>query len=432
MSGILDCLASGWVPVSLLLLVSLYFRWASDSWIAPPVFFGMYWFVNVACSLLAVDHRVPGLGVWALVSLVFAVQIGAFAASPTVPKAPLADLSDSFCRLRKRVGKACVVLTLIALAGELYFIFFSLALFGKPFDLASVIQMAAQWTFLRYDGFIDPWPLRVAAVWVYPPALIGGILFPLSQTKREKLVAAVALFPSLLLTFLSGGRAAFLVALACWVGGCWSAQVISGKPPRPLLRIQNIGRIAAVCAGLLLLYVSINSFRGAKESSSTDELHLDFNSGQIRNYMFGTPAAFAEWFNRGEDTPLTWGALSLPSLFDALHIQQKTLGTYADSAATVGQEGTNIFTMFRGLIQDFGLMGALLVCSAYGFLSSVAYSQRSVRVTSILALAAFYAVSIFSPLMCLFGFNGPIFAWLVAAFLLKGHTAYQKSTLVTA
>ena len=419
MPAILDILGSGWVPLSLLLLVSFYFRWTSDSWIAPPGFVGMYWTANLACSLLAVDHGVPSLGVWALVSLVFAVQVGAFVAYATVAKIPIVDLLYSFRRLAERVRNGCIVLTLIAVAGEIYFIIFSLGLFGKTFDFASLIQMAAQWTFLRYDGFIDPWPLRLAAVWIYPPALLGGILLPLSETKRDKIIAATTLFPSLLLTFLSGGRAAFLVAFACWLGGYWAAQVISSKPPRKLLRIQDLSRIAAACTGLLLLYVSINTFRGAKDASGVDELHLDFNSGQIRNYMFGSPAAFADWFNRGNDDPLSWGALTFPGLFDALHIQQKTLGTYIDSSSTVGQEGTNIFTIFRGLIQDFGLMGALLISMAAGFWGSAAYRKQQISAGRLLGLAAFYTVAIFSPLYCIFGFNGPILAWLTAAIVLR-------------
>lgn len=419
MSVVVDLLGSGWVPLSLLLLVSLYFRSVSDSWIAPSVFFGMYWVANLACSLVAVDHRVPGLGVWVLASLVFAVQVGAFVASTTAPRTPVVDSLYSLCRLRERVRKGCIVLTLMAVAGEIYFIIFSLGLFDKPLELSSLIQMAAQWTFLRYDGFIDPWPLRVAAAWIYPPALLGGILLPLSQAKRDKIVAIGTLFPSLLLTFLSGGRAAFLVALACWVGGYWTAQVFSGKAPKKLFRMQDLGRAAAVCAGLLLLYVSINSFRGAKDASDIGELHLDFNSGQIRNYMFGSPAAFADWFSHDEDAPLSWGALTVPGLFDALHIQQKTLGTYTGSSSTVGQEGTNIFTIFRGLIQDFGIFGALLISIAAGFCSSVAYSKQSASAERLLGLAAFYAVALFSPLYCIFGFNGPILAWLVAAIVLR-------------
>src|ERR1039458_3003835 len=76
MSAALDILGSSWVPVLLLLMLTLYCRTQVGSWFVPSSFFGLFWFFFLVASLLAVDHRVPGLGMWVLVSLIAAVQLG--------------------------------------------------------------------------------------------------------------------------------------------------------------------------------------------------------------------------------------------------------------------------------------------------------------------------------------------------------------------
>jgi oligosaccharide repeat unit polymerase len=426
----LDFLGSAWVPVFLLLGLTLYCRTLAGSWFTPSAFFGLFWLCFVVASLLSVDHRVPWLGIWALVSLVAAVQLGSMLGEiqgeqtggeeTQIEQAALAERLQLEHITRLRTLRACVVLTLGATAAMIYFALYSLDLFHQTFSFILLVQMAAKWTLLRYDGFIDPWPLRLAAIWVYPPALVGGILFPLSRNSRDKSIAIASLLPGLLLTALSGGRAAFLVAGVCWLGGCGSTRAYFPEIRRGFFSLKSGLLLAAGAVALLVLYVGINSLRGAKDASDARDLSLEVNSGQIRNYMFGMPAAFAEWFDRDQHDSMQWGALSFPGAFALLGIRQRTLGTYTDSAPTVGLEGTNIFTIFRGLVQDFTMVGAFFISGVWGFLWGRSYCQHSLQPGTVLALSAYYAVALFSPLMCLFGFNSSIFAWVIAWFVLRG------------
>jgi hypothetical protein len=436
MSPALDLPGSAWVPVFLLLGLTLYCRARARSWLVPSAFFGLYWFCFAAASLLAVDHRVPGLGMWALVSMIIAVQLGSMLGETygeqTEEEKPHGEKTrgeqnqaapaekaqlEQFTRIR--VLSACALLTLGAIAALIYFALYSLNLFHQSFSFIALVQMAAKWTFLRYDGFIDPWPLRLAAIWVYPPALLGGMLFPLSKSFRDKSIAIASLLPGLLLTVLSGGRAAFLVAGVCWFGGCWSARACRTETRRGFFRLKSGLLLGTGALALLALYAGVNSLRGAKDASDARDLSLDFNGGQIRNYMFGMPAAFAEWFDRDQRDSVNWGALTFAGPYALLGIRSRTLGTYTDSAPTVGLEGTNIFTIFRGLVQDFTLIGAYLFSGLWGFLGGRDYCRRSLQAGTLLGLSAYYAVALFSPLICLFSFNSPIFAWVIAWLVLR-------------
>jgi hypothetical protein len=440
MTAAFDLVASSWIPVFLLLGFTLYLRVWAGSWFVPGPFFGLLWFGFLAGSLLAVDHRVPGLGTWALVSLIAAVQIGSMLGETGNEEETLSPPERAQLQRRTRLHawRATLLLTLVALAGLTYFAWYSMNLFQQQVSFTSLIPMAAKWTLLRYDGFLDPWPLRLAAVWVYPPALVGGILFSLSQHLRDKAVALLSLLPVLLLTALSGGRSAFLVGLACWLGGHWSARAgrvdlcrshvsRSEVDRNPVGRSRVLSSLTGLKSGfllgfgalaLLLLFLGVDSLRGAKEDSDVRDFSLEFRSGQVRNYMFGMPAAFAEWFDSDQHHAAQWGALTLPGPFAVLGIHARTLGTYTDSASTVGIEGTNVFTIFRGLVEDFTLGGAFLICGLWGFLGGRTYSRGSLATGSLLGLSAYYSVALFSPLYFLFGFNGPLFAWIVAWFAL--------------
>jgi oligosaccharide repeat unit polymerase len=439
-TAVFEFMASSWIPAVLLLALTLYLRSRSDSWFAPSCFFGLFWFFFLAASLLAVDHRVPGLGTWALVALTIAVQLGSLLGENREGERKSAAEKPRLQHLtRLRVRQATVVLTLAGLAGCVYFIWSSLELFGQEFDLMSILQMAAKWTLLRYDGFIDPWPLRLAAIWVYPPALMGGMLLPLSRSRLEKMLAGLSLLPSLLLTALSGGRAAFVVGLVCWLGGYLSVRSCRVEVAGGILSVKSVVFLAAGGLALLLLYVGVNSLRHAKDATDTADLAVDFNSGQIRNYMFGMPSAFAQWFDSDAHDSVEWGALTFPGAYAVLGIRPRTLGTYNDSAQTVGLEGTNIFTMFRGLVEDFTFFGAFVFCGLWGFAGGWSYSRGCLQSGAILVLSAYYATTFFSPLICLFGFNGPMFTWLVAWLVLRrrsgsviGRSATDSSHVCTA
>jgi len=424
MSTLPDILGSAWLPTALLAALTAYFRVRSGTWLAPSSFLGLVWSCYLPASLLAMDHPLPALGIWALLSLIVAVQLGSVMAetSPAEQEKNAATASALDEPRRRRICRSCWLLLLIALSGCVYFVYASLEQFDQSFTFASLIQMAARWTLLRYDGFVDPWPLRLAAILVYPVALVGGVWFGMSHRWRDKLLGLLSLLPCLLITFLSGGRAAFLVGLVCWLGGRWSVRVAHTPSAAGLFTKGTVLSLTALAVGLLLLFVAVNTFRGAVHATDTENFALEFDGTQIRNYMFGPPAAFADWFGRADRDPVTLGARTFPGLYDLLRIQARTLGTYVDSANTVGGEGTNIFTMFRGLVEDFTLPGAFLICGFWGYFSARAYSRHSEQAGPMLVLAAYYAAVLFSPLVCLFGFNSPIFAWVVAWFVLRQKT----------
>jgi oligosaccharide repeat unit polymerase len=413
-----DILTSAWIPVFLCIALTLHFRWRSGSWFAPSAFLGLVWSVSLTASLFGVDHRVPALGFWLLVTLVAVIQLGSALSEPGSTETEKQRIEGS--RLancwpqRSRIGS--LVITLIALLGLVHFMFSSLNQYDLPFELGALVQLGARATLLRYSGDIGGWSERLVAIWLYPAALLGGILFSLSERIRDKFIGLSSLLPALLYSFLAGARSPLLVGLACWLGGMWAVRQARAPSAMRSFNLRTVLSLLGLAACLLFVFIAIDTFRGHVD---IQELHFESDYARLRNYMLGSPAAFADWVQHPDDSSLRFGALTFEGLYNLLGIRQRELGTYTDAAQTVGQESTNIFTVFRGLIQDFTLLGAFLVCGLWGFASGRAYSKRSLRWSPTFGLSSFYALALFSPLYCLFIFNGPIFGWIVAWLVLR-------------
>ena len=115
MTVMLEMLGSAWIPDVILLGATAFFCLRNGSWFAPSSFLGLYWFGLLTASLLAMDHPVPGLGIWVLVSLVVAVQVGS-AMTETDGKHPRAE-SSFVPKTSRRLQRVCVALVVMATAG---------------------------------------------------------------------------------------------------------------------------------------------------------------------------------------------------------------------------------------------------------------------------------------------------------------------------
>jgi oligosaccharide repeat unit polymerase len=232
---------------------------------------------------------------------------------------------------------------------------------------------------------------------------------------------------------LLGAREAFLIGFISWLGGNWSVTRARTHKHRTFLNFATLSSLVLTAGFLVFLFFFVFAVRDAVHG---DDLHLQADKGRAYDYMLGPPLAFASWAEHDESDIHRWGGLTFSGAFDFLGFRRRVIGTYADYVNTIGSEDTNIFTMFRGLIEDFTLPGAAIVCGLFGYWSGRIYSKPSWDLRFILGLSAHYAVALFSPLVSFFSSNSAVFSWLVAAIvlsslqprtILKTHSVLQTS-----
>jgi len=113
------------------------------------------------------------------------------------------------------------------------------------------------------------------------------------------------------------------------------------------------------------------------------------------------------------NTHPTLGQYTFAGAFDLLHIHTRVAGLYTDQVQIDGA-GYNIYTAFRGLIEDFTVPGALLFLALVGFGAQIAYLRaKSGDFLSVGILAAFYAATLWSFVVDVFIYNTIVLAFLV-------------------
>jgi oligosaccharide repeat unit polymerase len=140
---------------------------------------------------------------------------------------------------------------------------------------------------------------------------------------------------------------------------------------------------------------------------------------RLRVFALGYLAVFATWFEDGgwRSTHPSLGTDTFAGVFDLAGLKQRLPGIYPIQIyLTHDRIPNNVYTIFRSLIEDFTLLGALAAVVALGFIAGFAFARvRRGWFPSIPILAAFYAVTLFGALGDLFAYNTMIAAWLLFA-----------------
>jgi oligosaccharide repeat unit polymerase len=252
-------------------------------------------------------------------------------------------------------------------------------------------------------------------MWVYPAVLLAGISFALARNRVQKWLAIVPLIPASLVGTVFAARAGLLISLICWFSGYFAIRHRQTSGTYALFQKKFLVLVSAIMVGAVSFFMAIDTvriFKGGNFEVGTDLPRLS-------KYFLGSVPAFCDWMHGPKSQEITMGAYTFAGVFDLLGIKQRQVGLYERYETLDGGEDTNIYTLFRGLIQDFTLPGAIVFCILLGIAAGYAASwEAKNQVGSVLTLAGYYAFIIFSPLSSLFTYNGLILAWLVTALVL--------------
>src|SRR6266704_2467256 len=356
--------ASPWIPATALLLLACAARLLSDSWLAPSAFTALIWSTFVWISMLATDYPIYASAVWVVVLFVLVFQLGAFSGESVIGGRPgkmmRRDRADANNLTPNSTALLfSVVFAIVALAGAIYFVFWSFWRFDLPASPISLLALGNLWSVQRYEyGELEPWPVRLTIMWVYPAALLGGIASAASKSGRTKLWTLSSFLPALLVAFVVAARAGVLMSLICWFSGYFGVKHWQSNGTYPLFRRRLLLQLAALGVAAVVLFVFVDAMR---QSTDAQSFQLALDLPRLLKYSFGSLAAFSSWFHQYKADRATFGAYTFGGIFDLLGIKQREIGLGLQLMALPGGEETNIYTALRSLIEDFTLLGAVFV-----------------------------------------------------------------------
>jgi len=240
----------------------------------------------------------------------------------------------------------------------------------------------------------------LSVMFTYLCPVLGGLR---SLAPRKKWFFAVSMAPSLLTMVTQSSKLVFLVSLCFYLSGFLIAKIYAKQ--MGLLKVSELPRIILWAAILFLMtIISFVSRLGEYDPDNlaalTDPLFYS-----IYSYTLGQIYAFADFFSYTigypsasafKDEFYSYGAYTFASIFNMLGIGKEFPSTmYEESGWYLNVFETNIFTFFRGLIYDFGVLGSLLFLFVFGVFSHAVTYRVFTRMRAWFTLATFIIVLVF-------------------------------------
>jgi len=411
-----DSLNSPWLPWSVLFGLSLLARMLQGSWLAPSAFVGLMWSVCSGLPLVATKDHISPQCMWLLVGLIACLQMGAFVLlgpatrqNTHLPLNPigLAAMGDRCLRFSLYFAAA-------ALLGGVIYAAIWLRNLGLSFSLNGFFSLGSIMYDIIVGGEPDPWWYRLLRMWVFPSVLLGGFAAPLVQSRRKKLLTLSGFVPSLLMGTAIASRFATLVAIACWMSGYLSMKCFLSRG-RFRVTPKFAGALLVIALTAVAMFVGLYAVRG---SISQDDSEASVKiASDILSYL----AVFDRYVRTDEPHPLGFGVYTVGGVFEFLGVKNRVRNLDWEPIDLEGGISSNIYTAFRGLIDDFSLVGSMFLCLIAGALVGRAYGQLcSGKISSLWVLAAYYAFVLFSPIVSAFYYNSVPLSLFVGALVLRG------------
>ena len=259
-------------------------------------------------------------------------------------------------------------------------VFLILDLFEQGFSLHDLFfdlqASAATYADMLYsENLIINMFARLSLVCTFLGAILGGFLFPCASTKAKRwFIVVLSFLPATLVAITQTGKGLLFSSIVFFFAGLLVYRVSEGR-----LRLFEKGSLKFLIPGAAILVLIVTIAFLWRARYDTDDSILIFNKlmASYASYSSGHIYAFSDWFAFiiGRHSELTYahegtsyGFYTFMSLFQLLGSHKVVpLGIF-DDYYTYGDLLTgNIYTMFRGLVLDFGFAGSVL----FMFLTSV-------------------------------------------------------------
>jgi oligosaccharide repeat unit polymerase len=217
---------------------------------------------------------------------------------------------------------------------------------------------------------------RLSIVCAYLGAILGGFLFPCMPTKNgRRLIVVLSFLPSTFAAVTQSSKGLLFLCIVFFYAGLLVYRASVGT-----LRLFERGSIKPlmVCTAVVILIVTVAFMPRGLYTIEDNNVLMNKLIERYVSYSCGHIYAFSDWFAFviGRPSELvysresaTYGFYTFAPLFRLLGSHKVVPQGYFDVDYSYGDSlATNIFTMFRGLILDFGFIGSVLFMLAAGLL----------------------------------------------------------------
>ena len=410
--------------IATLIILLLILSWKYILRLEPAGVFALIWVASVPMILLLQEYIVLNLeGVLFIVLGVLTFLLGTIFCDyyyhPEKDKSTVLTFKKGWA-----LPLVCVLLV-CAMVNPLYSIILHGFSLQALLDMREVLEMNKGISEDRYAGAEYSNVLnQFFLIFCYAAPLFGGFCYRLVG-KLTKTICVLTLIPGMFIALTQSMKMGMITGFILWFTGYLICSYSYGLSLRIKFR-SLLFSILGLAGFFGILFISM-VFRTGEVSEKTI---LDIGQ-KFFTYALGQFHCFDMWYTTHEPMPYALGTKTFMGISNVLGLEERTQGVYTEFHQ-IGQNGyygiSNIFTIFRSLIEDFGEAGALLFMFLLGVLTCMALknllSCRMIFFSQVCVSAA-YAYLMWSFATSFFAYTSYLAMFFLAYFLFR---MLQKET----
>lgn len=254
--------------------------------------------------------------------------------------------------------------------------------FKLGYFFSNPIEFAEEYSKLRYSLQLKTKVfLFLCLLGTYVSAVIGGLIYFFFPENKNKYYSFICFLPALLIMLTQSAKGPFFLVVFLFLGAGFAYNL--KDKDFILFKVKNI--MLTIKWSLLFFVLLVVSFfsRGFSNLNKYEDI---FNrmKNLFATYFLGHLYAFSDWFNsflgfdsinKYDNEVNGYGYYTFNFITRYFNLKKEPVrGVYTEYFVHEDSFSSLLYTIFRGLIMDFGLIGSLLAFFLFGLVTHIVYS----------------------------------------------------------
>lgn len=361
--------------IIVLLITLLFLSWKYIVQLEPAGIFAMMWIVLITAILLC--HSFVIIRYYGLLFILMCVIC--FTVGTTFCEVCYTPSAQQEKKIIFHSHAAKIILFLLLIAAFFNPIY---TLYLHGFSLKSLLSTAAllymnnEMALDRYYGD-NAYSIvnQLFLVFSYTAPLFGGFCYRMID-KYGKIISVTTIFPGIFTALTQSMKMGMITSIILWAAGFLVCSFSYRLPLK--IKLKKILITAAIVGGFLsILFISM-----VLRTGEISERIIEDITNKFFTYALGYVPCFDIWYTSSEPTEYTYGGRTLFGITNFLGIMERQQGIY-DQWIPFGKNGfkgeSNVYTVFRMLIEDFGPVFSCVLMAGLGFLSKLSLKHLLIR-----------------------------------------------------
>lgn len=356
-------------------------------------------------------------GLFFILACVYSFLIGTIFVNTYYHPIPSTNINLKF---NKKVANTLLVaLFFAAFVNPIYTVILHGFSISSIFNIVTLLQMNNTISVDRYSGadYTNTFN-QLMLVFSYSAPLFGGFCYRLVD-KFGKTFSLLSIVPCIFVAFTQAMKMGLITSVFLWFCGFLVCSFTYNLQIR--IKTKTLFLITGGSIGFFsLLFLSMILRTGEISDRIVEDI-----TNKFFTYAFGFVPCFDIWFDSSNVSEYTYGAKSFFGVSNALGILERLDGIYQEWIP-FGKDGfkgeSNVYTVFRVLVEDFGPAPSCLVMLLLGGLSSIVMqnlkSKKNIYLNQIL-MAAIYSYIMWSFVTSFFAYTSYLVMFFVVYLLLN-------------